>query len=83
MSLPLDNLRAGNLRGGWALIRATWLSWLQHRGFFYLVAFSWMVPLLVYLLVWSTAAGEKPGKPLHQVKGLKVVFLAASSARGT
>jgi predicted nucleic acid-binding protein len=24
--------------------------------------------------------GEKPGKPLHQVKGLKVLFLAASSA---
>jgi predicted nucleic acid-binding protein len=23
---------------------------------------------------------EKPGKPLHQVKGLKVLFLAASSA---
>ncbi|MBE7504362.1 MAG: type II toxin-antitoxin system VapC family toxin [Verrucomicrobiales bacterium] len=26
--------------------------------------------------------GEKPGKPLHQVKGIRVVFLAAGSARG-
>jgi ABC-2 type transport system permease protein len=31
---------------------------MQHRGFFYLVAFSWMVPLLIYLFIWSTAAGE-------------------------
>jgi ABC-2 type transport system permease protein len=52
-------MKAGlNHRGGWALVKATWSSWLQHRGFFYLVAFSWMIPLLVYLLVWSTAAGE-------------------------
>ena len=48
----------GNLRGGRALVKSTWLSWMQHRGFFYLVAFSWMVPLLIYLFVWSTAAGE-------------------------
>ena len=47
-----------NLRGGWALVKSTWLSWMQHRGFFYLVAFSWMVPLLVYLFVWSQAAGQ-------------------------
>jgi ABC-2 type transport system permease protein len=45
-------------RAGWALVKATWSSWLQHRGFFYLVAFSWMIPLLVYLFVWSAAAGE-------------------------
>jgi ABC-2 type transport system permease protein len=47
-----------NHRGGWALVQATWSSWLAHRGFFYLVAFSWMIPLLIYLFVWSTAAGE-------------------------
>ncbi len=46
-----------NLRGGWALIRATWLSWVQHRGFFFLLAFGWMIPPLIYLFVWSTAAG--------------------------
>lgn len=45
------------LKGGWALIKATWLSWVQHRGFFFLLAFGWMVPPLIYLFVWSTAAG--------------------------
>lgn len=47
-----------NFRGGWALIRATWLSWLQYRSFFFLLAFGWMIPPLIYLFVWSTAAGE-------------------------
>ena len=47
-----------NARGGWALIRHTWLSWMQHRGFFFLLAFGWMVPSLVTLFVWSTAAGD-------------------------
>lgn len=47
-----------NLRGGWALIRGTWLSWLQHRSFFFLLAFGWMIPPLIYLFVWSTAAGS-------------------------
>ncbi len=45
-----------NIRGGWALIRATWLSWVQHRSFFFLLAFGWMIPPLIYLFVWSTAA---------------------------
>jgi ABC-2 type transport system permease protein len=46
-----------NPRGGWALIRQTWLSWMQQRSFFFLLAFMWMVPPLVSLFVWSTAAG--------------------------
>lgn len=46
-----------NRRGGWALIRYTWTSWMQHRSFFFLLAFSWMIPPLIYLFVWSTAAG--------------------------
>ncbi|GIK39716.1 MAG: ABC transporter permease [Chloroflexota bacterium] len=46
-----------NWRGGWALIHSTWLSWLQYRSFFFLLAFMWMIPPLIYLLVWSTAAG--------------------------
>ena len=46
-----------NHRGGWALIQATWLSWMQHRSFFFLLAFGWMIPPLIYLFVWSTAAG--------------------------
>lgn len=46
-----------NWQGGWALIQKTWLSWLQYRSFFFLLAFMWMIPPLIYLLVWSTAAG--------------------------
>ncbi|MBA3073894.1 MAG: hypothetical protein FP831_09880 [Anaerolineae bacterium] len=45
-------------RGGWALIRSTWLPWMQYRSFFFILAFGWMIPPLIYLLVWSTAAGE-------------------------
>ncbi|MBN1873953.1 MAG: ABC-2 family transporter protein [Anaerolineae bacterium] len=48
-----------NLRGGLALIKNTWLMWLQHRSFFFLLAFGWMVPPLIYLFVWSTAAGAQ------------------------
>jgi ABC-2 type transport system permease protein len=51
-----------NPRGGWALIKHTWLSWMQQRSFFFLLAFMWMVPPLVSLFVWSTAAsGETVG----------------------
>jgi len=46
-----------NPRGGWALVQSTWLSWMQYRSFFFLLAFMWMIPPLIYLLVWSTAAG--------------------------
>jgi viologen exporter family transport system permease protein len=48
-----------NPRGGWALIKCTWLSWMQVRSFFFLLAFMWMIPPLIYLFVWSTAAGGK------------------------
>jgi ABC-2 type transport system permease protein len=48
-----------NLRGAWALVKGTWTSWLQHRSFFFLLAFGWMIPPLVYLFVWSTAAGQE------------------------
>lgn len=51
-------------RGGWALIKGTWLSWIQHRSFFFVLAFGWMIPPLIYLLVWSTAAGD------HAIGGL-------------
>ncbi|MBN1259040.1 MAG: ABC-2 family transporter protein, partial [Anaerolineae bacterium] len=46
-----------NHRGGWAMIKATWTMWVQHRSFFFLLAFGWMIPPLIYLFVWSTAAG--------------------------
>lgn len=48
-----------NLRGGWALIRSSWASWMQYRSFFFVLAFGWMAPPLVSLFVWSTAAGEQ------------------------
>jgi ABC-2 type transport system permease protein len=47
-----------NARGGFALMRGLWLSWLQYRSFFFLLAFGWMIPPLIYLLVWSSAAGD-------------------------
>jgi len=47
-----------NPRGGLALVRGLWLSWMQYRSFFFVLAFGWMIPPLIYLLVWSTAAGE-------------------------
>lgn len=47
-----------NYRGGLALIQATWLSWMQHRSFFFVLAFSWMIQPLVFLFVWAAAAGE-------------------------
>lgn len=46
-------------RGGWALVRGLWLSWLQYRSFFFILAFGWMIPPLIYLLVWATAAGSQ------------------------
>ena len=48
-----------NHRGGWALIQRTWQSWMQYRSFFFVLAFGWMIPPLVYLFVWSTAAGSE------------------------
>lgn len=47
-----------NHRGGLALIRSTWLSWLQYRSFFFILAFGWMVPPLVAMFVWMAAAGD-------------------------
>jgi ABC-2 type transport system permease protein len=51
------NILSLNPRGGWALIRRTWLSWMRSWSFFFLLAFMWMIPPLIYLFVWSTAAG--------------------------
>ncbi len=49
-----------NHRGGWALIKRSWASWLQYRSFFFVIAFGWMVPPLIYLFVWSTASEPAP-----------------------
>jgi ABC-2 type transport system permease protein len=32
---------------------------MQYRSFFFLLAFGWMIPPLIYLFVWSNAAGGK------------------------
>lgn len=44
-------------RAALALVRNTWLAWSQQRSFFFLVAFGWMIPPLIYLFVWASAAG--------------------------
>ena len=49
---------ADSRRGAMALLKATWMSWLQERSFFFLLAFGWMIPPLIYLFVWSAAAGD-------------------------
>lgn len=48
-----------NTRAGWMLVRRTWSSWMQSRSFFFLLAFGWMIPPLIYLFVWATAAGSE------------------------
>ncbi len=45
-----------NMRGGWALIKSTWTSWMQYRSFFFVLAFGWMIPPLAALFAWSAAA---------------------------
>ncbi|MBZ0308187.1 MAG: ABC-2 family transporter protein [Anaerolineae bacterium] len=47
------------MKAGIALMKAVWASWLQYRSFFFVLAFGWMIPPLIYLFVWSTAAGEQ------------------------
>ncbi|MEM8531068.1 MAG: ABC-2 family transporter protein [Chloroflexota bacterium] len=48
------------MSGFLALLRVTWQTWLAQRSFFFLLAFGWMIPPLIYLFVWSTAAREQP-----------------------
>jgi len=46
-----------NLRGGLAIIRSQLFNFLSSWGFFWTLALGWMTGPLIYLLVWSTAAG--------------------------
>jgi len=59
-----------NHRGSWALVKRSWASWLQHRGFFFVLAFGWMIPPLIYLFVWSTAAAQAAAAGQSTVGGL-------------
>lgn len=47
-----------NFRGGIALIKGSLLAFTTARGFFFTLAFGWMAGPLIYLFVWSTAAGQ-------------------------
>lgn len=49
---------ASTARAALALVRYTWSSWMASRSFYFVLAFGWMVPPLIYLFVWSVAAGE-------------------------
>ncbi|NSW53013.1 MAG: ABC-2 family transporter protein [Anaerolineae bacterium] len=64
-----------NHRGGWALVKANWASWIEQRGFFWLLAFGWAVPLMVYLFVWRAAAADGDVGGLSQ-DTLMMYFLA-------
>lgn len=65
-----------NLRGGLFLIRHTWMSWLQQPIFFFLLAFGWMIPTLIYLFVWYTASSGKTlgGMTQHEFVAYYLVF---------
>lgn len=69
-----------NLRGARALVKRTWLSWMQERGFFFLLAFMWMIPPLVYLFVWSTAAAGRTigGMTRGQFVGYYLVLISVN-----
>jgi len=47
-----------NLQGGWALIRKSLFRYTSDRGFFWTLAFGWVMGPLVYLFVWMAAANE-------------------------
>lgn len=69
-----------NPRGGWALIKATWLSWMQHRTFFFILAFGWMIQPLIFLFVWATAAGDDTigGLTRGEIIGYYLVLILAN-----
>jgi len=47
-----------NLRGGKALVSRLWMSYMSSRGFFWVLAFGHLMPPLMYMFVWTTAAGQ-------------------------
>jgi ABC-2 type transport system permease protein len=46
-----------NIGGGIALVKKTIFSYTASKGFFWTLAFGWMVPPMVFMYVWSRAAG--------------------------
>jgi len=59
-----------NTRGVWALVRSSWITQMQSRSFYWIIALGWMMPVLIYLLVWRAAgdltAHGLPGAPFSQ-----------------
>lgn len=47
-----------NLRGGTALIKGSLMDFTTSKGFFWTLAFGWMSGPLIYMFVWSVAAGQ-------------------------
>lgn len=47
-----------NLRGGVALIKSSLLDFTTSKGFFWTLALGWMAGPLIYMFVWSVAAGQ-------------------------
>jgi len=48
-----------NLRGGKALVARLWMSYMANRGFFWALALGHLMPILIYMFVWMTAAGQR------------------------
>ena len=44
------------MRAALALVAHTWAAWFQYKGFFFLLAFGWMIQPLIFLFVWSNAS---------------------------
>ena len=47
-----------NLRGGKALISRLWMSFFASRGFMWSLALGHLMPTLIYMFVWITAASQ-------------------------
>ena len=46
-----------NLRGGLAVVQKSLFSYTSSRGFFWTLAFGWMMPPLIFMFMWAAAAG--------------------------
>lgn len=47
-----------NFRGGLAIIKGTLLEFTTSKGFFWTLALGWMTGPMIYMFVWSAAAGQ-------------------------
>lgn len=47
-----------NFRGGFALIRRTMFGFMAEKGFFWTLTLGWMMGPIIYMFVWTVAAGD-------------------------